>query len=74
MPVKHIQPGEEKILEERYLTEREQKKEGKGGKGGKGVKGSPVQRKKNTRLNPQPKLPKKTPPQHLSHPQLAVVD
>ena len=36
IPVKHIQSGEEKILEERYLKEKEPKKGGKGGKGGKG--------------------------------------
>ena len=32
IPIKHIQPGEEKILEERYLKEKDPKKGGKGGK------------------------------------------
>ena len=49
IPVKHIQPGEEKILEERYLKEKELKN---WGKGGKGVKGSLAERKKRARLNP----------------------
>ena len=35
IPIKHIQPGEEKILQERYLK-KEEKYPKKGGKGGKG--------------------------------------
>ena len=80
-PIKHIQPGEEKILEERYLKTKEKapKKGGKGGKGGKVgrvervgrvVKGSLESRKKRTRLNPLPKLLKQIPLQHLSHKEL----
>ena len=40
IPIKHIQPGEEKILEERYLKEKEKdpKKGGKGGKGKSSIK------------------------------------
>ena len=66
IPIKHIQPGEEKILEERYLKTKE-KAPKKGGKGGKGGKGSLELRKKRTRLNPLPKLLKQIPLQHLSH-------
>ena len=74
IPIKHIQPGEEKILEERYLKTKEKapKKGGKGGKGGKVVKGSLELRKKRTRLNPLPKLLKQIPLQHLSHQLLAL--
>ena len=40
IPIKHIQPGEEKILEERYLKEKEKdpKKGGKVGKGKSSIK------------------------------------
>ena len=38
IPIKHIQPGEEKILEERYLKEKDPKKGGKGGKGKYSIK------------------------------------
>ena len=69
IPIKHIQPGEEKILEERYLKKKE-KYPKEGGKGGKVVKGSLESRKKRTRLNPLPKLPKQIPLQHLSHQEL----
>ena len=41
IPIKHIQPGEETILEERYLKTKEKapKKGRRGGKGGKGKSG-----------------------------------
>ena len=66
IPIKHIQPGEEKILEERYLKTKEKapKKGGKGGKGGKGKSG--IEKEKD-KTNPLPKLLKQIPLQHLSH-------
>ena len=63
IPIKHIQPGEEKILEERYLKTKE-KAPKKGGKGGKGKSG--IEKEKD-KTNPLPKLLKQIPLQHLSH-------
>ena len=70
IPIKHIQPGEEKILEERYLKEKEKdpKKRGKDGKGN-----SSIETEKD-KTKPPTKAAKKTPLQHLRHPQLTVVN
>ena len=59
VPVKHIQPGEEKILEERYLKEKDVKKEGKGGKGGKGDKGKSSNEKEKDKTEPPTKVAEK---------------
>ena len=45
IPIKHIQPGEEKILEERYLKTNEKALK-KGGKGGKGKSGNEKEKDK----------------------------
>ena len=55
IPIKHIQPGEEKILEERYLKEKE-KDPKKGGKGGKGK--SSIEKEKD-KTEPPTKAAKK---------------
>ena len=53
IPVKHIQPGEEKILEERYLKEKDPKK------GGKGAKGKSSNEKEKDKTEPPAKAAKK---------------
>ena len=58
--IKHIQPWEEKILEERYLQTKEKapKKGWKGGKGGKGGKGKSGIEKEKDKTEPPAKAAK----------------
>ena len=58
IPIKHIQPGEENILEERYLKEKDPKKGEKGGKGKSSIK------KEKDKTEPPAKAARKDTPTH----------